>query len=72
MPDNESKQKLKIDDNEYYIDSLSDETKGIINGLKAADAQLRLYQDTIKLLTISKNKLVVDLQKSLKGIEPIN
>ena len=32
--------KINIDNREYYIDSLPDEGKGLVNGLKTADNQL--------------------------------
>ena len=63
---------LKIDDSEYLIDSLPDEAKEIIAGLRTADVQIQMHQDTLKLLTFSKGKLVEDLKKILDYIEPIN
>ena len=64
-----SQSKIKIDDNEYFIDNLP-EGKQLINGLKAADIQLRMYEDTLKLISISKSKLVEDLRKILEEIAP--
>lgn len=65
-----SQSKIKIDDNEYLIDNLPEEAKQIINGLKAADIQLRMNEDTLKLLSISRTKLIEDLKKILEDIEP--
>ena len=62
--------KIKIDNNEYLIDNLSEEAKQLINALKAADIQLRMYEDTLKLLSISRKKLIEDLRKILEDIEP--
>ena len=63
---------LKIDDSEYLIDSLPDEAKEIIAGLRTADIQIQMNQDTLKLLSFSRGKLVEDLKKILEYIEPIN
>ena len=62
--------KIKFEDKEYYLDSLPKEGKDLINGLKAAEAQLRMYQDTLKLISISKAKMVGDLKKILENVEP--
>ena len=62
--------KINIDNKEYYIDSLPDEGKGLVNGLKTADNQIMLYTDTLKLINISKQKLIEDLKKILENIEP--
>ena len=62
--------KIKFEDKEYYLDSLPKEGKDLINGLKAAEAQLRMHQDTLKLISISKAKMVGDLKKILENVEP--
>ena len=63
---------LKIDDSEYLVDSLPDEAKGIIAGLRTAYVQIQMHQDSLKLISFSKQKLVEDLKKILDYIEPIN
>ena len=69
---NQSEKKLKIDDKEYLIDSLPDEAKKLIAGLKTSDLQTNMFQDTLKLIAISKTKMVEDLKIILKDIEPIS
>ena len=61
--------KINIDDKEYFFDTLSDEGKGLVNGLKTADNQIRLYNDTLKLINISKQKMIEDLRKILENVE---
>ena len=34
---------LPIDNSEYYVDSLPDEGKGLVNGLRIADVQIKMY-----------------------------
>ena len=69
---NQSEKKLKIDDKEYLIESLPDEAKQLIAGLRTSDVQRNMYQDTLKLIAISKNKMIEDLKLILKDIEPIS
>ena len=72
MNSNKNRPILNIDDSEYYIDSLPDEGKGLVNGLRTADVQLRMYEDTLKMINIGKMKLLEDLKKIVEKIEPIN
>ena len=66
-----NQRRLKFDDSEYLIDSLPDEAKQLITGLRAADAQTRMYEDTLKLIAVGKRKMVEDLKNILSDIEPI-
>lgn len=63
--------KIKIDNSEYYFDSLTDEAKQLVIGLRTADTQLRMHEDTIKLISIGKAKMIEDLKKILEPIKPI-
>ena len=67
----ENQRKLKFDDSEYLIDSLPDEAKQLITGLRAADAQTKMYEDTLKLIAVGKRKMLEDLKKILTDIEPV-
>ncbi len=71
MDSNKNRPILNIDDSEYYIDSLPDEGKALVNGLRTADVQIKMYEDTLKMINIGKVKLLEDLKKILKNIEPI-
>ena len=71
MNSNKNRPILNIDDSQYYIDSLPDEGKGLVNGLRTADAQLKIYEDTLKMINIGKMKLLEDLKKIVEKIEPI-
>ena len=65
------KQKLKFEDSEYFIDDLPEEAKQIVMGLRTADTQTRMYEDTLKLIALSKKKMVQDLKMILGKVEPI-
>ena len=57
---------------QYSLDTLPKEGKDLIGGLKAAEAQLRMHEDTLKLISISKAKMIGDLKKILENIEPLS
>ena len=69
--DGANKQKLKFDDSEYFLDDLPKEAKQLVMGLRTADAQTKMYEDTLKLIALGKNKMVQDLKMILDKIEPI-
>ena len=66
-----SQQKLIFGDSEYLFDELPSEAKNLIIGLKTADSQTKIYEDKIKLITISKNKMITDLKNILNNLELI-
>ena len=66
-----NQRKLKFDDSEYLFDDLPDEAKQIVMGLRTADAQIKMYEDTLKLITFSKKKMIEDLKIILDKIQPI-
>ena len=60
---------LTFEGKKYLINELSKEIKEYIKGLQIAETQLKMHQDTLKLLTISRNSLVNQLREQLKNIE---
>ena len=66
-----NKQKLKFDNSEYFLDDLPKEAKQLVMGLRTADAQTKMYEDTLKLIAVGKNKMVEDLKMILDKIETI-
>ena len=66
---NNKKAILTFDGKTYIMDNLSDEIKEIIKCLQIADAQLKMHEDTLKLLSIGKNSLVNNLRKKLEDIK---
>ena len=65
---NDKKGVLTFDGKKYIMEEFSEEIKEIIKSLQIADAQLKMHEDTLKLLSIGKNSLVNDLRKRLKDI----
>ena len=60
---------LTFEGKKYLINELSNDIKESIRGLQIAETQLKMYEDTLKLLSISRNSLANDLRNKLKKIE---
>ena len=56
-----------IRDRKYNINDLTSETKELIKGLQIAETQLKIYEDTFKLLSIGRNSLINQLREKLKN-----
>ena len=67
-----SGKKIKIEGIEYLMDSLPEKAKQLIAGLRTSDIQTNMYQDTLRLIAISKSKMVDDLKAILKDVKPIS
>ena len=55
----------------YNLNDLTSETKELIKGLQIAETQLKMHEDTFKLLTIGRNSLKNQLREKLKNYEVI-
>ena len=60
---------LTFEGKKYFINDLSNDIKESIKGLQIADTQLKMHEDTLKLLSISRNSLANQLREKLKKIE---
>ena len=60
---------LTFEGKKYLINELSNEIKESIKVLQIAETQLKMHQDTLRLLSISKNSLVNQLREKLKNLE---
>ena len=60
---------LTFEGKKYNVNDLSDGTKEIIKGLQIAETQLKMHEDTLKLLSISRNSLANQLREKLKNLE---
>ena len=73
MPEETKEKKaiLNFDDKKYDINSLEDETKKILTGLRVSDAQIKFYEDTLRVLVTGRTSLVNDLKSKLANVEPL-
>ena len=60
---------LTFEGKKYLINDLSNDIKESIKGLQIAETQLKMHEDTLKLLTISRNTLAKQLREKLKNVE---
>ena len=60
---------LTFEGKKYLINELSNEIKESIKILQIAETQLKIHQDTLKLLSISRNTLANQLREKLKNLE---
>ena len=70
MPEQESVEPkfITIDNKKYNLENLGDEIKNDLTGLRICESQLRLHQDTLKLLTISRQAITNQLKDKLKDV----
>ncbi len=62
---------LTFEGKKYIINDLSNDIKEIIKGLQIAETQLKMHEDTLKLLSISRNSLANQLRGKLNKLEQI-
>ena len=60
---------LTFEGKKYLINELSKEIKESIKELQIAETQLKMHEDTLKLLSISRNSLNNQLREKLKNLE---
>ncbi len=58
---------LTFEGKKYNINDLSNDAKEIIKGLQIAETQLKMHEDTLKLLSIGRKSLVQQLRDKLKN-----
>tara|TARA_B100001989_G_C24425451_1_gene406225 strand:- start:364 stop:588 length:225 start_codon:yes stop_codon:yes gene_type:complete len=62
---------LTFEGKKYFINELSNDIKESIKGLQIAETQLKMYEDTLKLISIGRNSLVNQLREKLKNIKEV-
>ena len=60
---------LTFEGKKYFINELSQDIKESIKGLQIAETQIKMHEDTLKLLSISRNYLATELREKLKNLE---
>ena len=62
---------LTFEGKKYDLKKLPSETQDLVRGMQVADAQLRMHEDTLKVLAIGRQHLIMDLKSKLESIKPI-
>ena len=60
---------LTFEGKKYNIDDLSKDTKELIKRLQIAETQIKMYEDTLKLLSLGRNSVANQLREKLKNFE---
>ena len=59
---------LTFEGKRYDLNTLPDEMKELVRGMQVADAQLRMHEDTLKVLAVGRQSMALQLNEKLKGI----
>ena len=62
---------LTFEGKRYDLNTLPDELKELVRGMQVADAQLRMHEDTLKVLAVGRQSLAMQLNEKLKGVTPL-
>jgi len=62
---------LTFEGKRYDLNALPDELKELVRGMQVADAQLRMHEDTLKVLAVGRQSMAAQLNQKLKGIAPM-
>jgi len=62
---------LTFEGKRYDLNTLPDELKELVRGMQVADTQLRMHEDTLKVLAVGRQSMAAQLNQKLKGIAPM-
>ena len=62
---------LTFEGKRYDLNTLPDELKELVRGMQTADAQLRMHEDTLKVLAVGRQSLATQLNERLKSVTPL-
>ena len=55
----------------YDLNTLPEELKELVRGMQVADAQLRLHEDTLKVLAVGRQTMAMQLNERLQSVEAL-
>ena len=62
---------LTFEGKRYDLNALPDELKELVRGMQVADAQLRMHEDTLKVLALGRQSLAMQLNEKLQSVSPL-
>ena len=62
---------LTFEGKRYDLNTLPDEVKELVRGMQVADAQLRMHEDTLKVLAVGRQAMAMQLNERLSTIEAL-
>ncbi len=63
---------FNFDGKRYDFNSLEKAAKELVNGLRAADTQIRRHKNTLQILEVGRQTMTKQLQDKLKSVKPLN
>ncbi len=63
---------LTFEGKRYDLNSLPDDVKELVRGMQVADAQLRMHEDTLKVLAVGRQSMAMQLNQRLQSIAPLD
>ena len=62
---------LTFEGKRYELNSLPEEVQELVRGMQVAEAQLRMHEDTLKVLAIGRQSMAVQLNEKLQDGTPL-
>ena len=62
---------LTFEGKRYDLNTLPDNLKELVRGMQVADAQLRMHEDTLKVLAVGRQSLAMQLNEKLQNVAPL-
>ena len=62
---------LTFEGKRYALNSLPEEVQELVRGMQVAEAQLRMHEDTLKVLAIGRQSMAVQLNEKLQDVTPL-
>ena len=59
---------LGVNNKNYDLKSLPEDIRDLLERIKIAESQFRMQQDTVKLISVGREALVIKLKKKLKDV----
>ena len=62
---------LSFEGKKYDLKALPDELKELLRRLQVAEQQLRMHDDTLKVLAVGRQTIAAQIKEKLTGISPL-
>ena len=62
---------LTFEGKRYDLNTLPDDVKELVRGMQVADAQLRMHEDTLKVLAVGRQSMAMQLNQRLQSVESL-
>ena len=69
--DSQQSPTLTFEGKRYDLKTLPNDIKELVKGMQVADNQLRMHEDTLKVLAIGRQSMAKQLNDKLKDIQPL-